>query len=216
MLKNKDTTHFDQPDRLKLERALWESGCQRVMGLDEVGRGCLAGPVVAAGVILDPNRTHPSLRDSKLMSEKERRSLAEWITENAAFVHISVQGPATIDQINILNASIRAMLDCAEQDQAKPDYLLVDGNRFAPSLIPHTCVVKGDNLSASIAAASIIAKTYRDERMQELHAEIPLYGWDKNVGYPTKYHFDALERHGYTKYHRQSFSLRTNLKYHPA
>ncbi len=203
-------------DRLHYERMLWSEGTQRIMGLDEVGRGCLAGPVVAAGVILQPGVSHERLRDSKTMPELERIELAGWIKENAAYWCISQKSPAEIDSINILWASIQAMLECAEHGNACPDHLLVDGNRFTSCLIPHTCIVKGDNRSASIAAASILAKTYRDNLMRALHEEYPEYKWCKNVGYPTKAHFDALKQYGATIHHRRSFSLRTDTEYHPA
>jgi ribonuclease HII len=206
----------EKPDRLHFERLLWGEGVSRVMGLDEVGRGCLAGPVVAAGVILIPGVSHEALRDSKTMPESERIEVADWIKQNAAFWCISEKSTAEIDRLNILGASIRAMLDCAEHADARPDHLLVDGNRFASCLIPHTCLVKGDNRSASIAAASIIAKTHRDHLMRKLHEEYPQYHWHKNVGYPTKAHFEALQVYGITRYHRRSFALRTDQEYQPA
>jgi ribonuclease HII len=206
----------ENPDRLHFERMLWLEGTNRVMGLDEVGRGCLAGPVVAAGVILKPGISNDRLRDSKAMSEKERNELAEWVKENAAFWCISQKSPAEIDGINILWASLQAMLECAEHENAKPGHLLVDGNKFVACLIPHTCIVKGDNRSASIAAASILAKTYRDNLMRDLHQEYPQYKWSNNVGYPTKAHFEALKQYGVTVHHRRSFSLRTDVEYQPA
>lgn len=187
-----------------------------MMGLDEVGRGCLAGPVVAAGVILEPGMHHDGLRDSKVISEAEREELADWVRRHAIYWHVAERHPADIDKLNILGASLRAMLDCVEQEGANPDHLLVDGNRFTPCLIPHTCIVKGDDRSASIAAASILAKTHRDRVMRELHESYPEYHWNRNVGYPTKAHFEALERYGYTIYHRRSFSLRTDRPYQPA
>lgn len=216
MLQRKDTQDDHGIDRLRYERSLWETGYVRVMGLDEVGRGCLAGPVVAAGVILDQHQTHPALRDSKKIGESERRQLSDWILQNAMYYHISVQESSIIDELNILNASLKAMLECAEHYQAQADFLLVDGNRFPSCLIPHKCIVKGDDHSASIAAASILAKTYRDDLMKKLHEEFPFYGWEKNVGYPTAQHYKALEKHGYCKHHRQSFSLRTTKMYQPA
>jgi len=206
----------DNMDRLHFERLLWSEGAHRVMGLDEVGRGCLAGPVVAAGVILQPGISHEKLRDSKTMPEYERIEMVEWIKENAAYWCISQKSPAEIDSINILWASIQAMLDCAEHENASPDHLLVDGNRFTSCLIPHTCIVKGDNRSVSIAAASILAKTYRDNLMRALHEEYPVYKWSNNVGYPTKAHFNALQQYGATIHHRRSFSLRTDIEYQPA
>lgn len=186
------------------------------MGLDEVGRGCLAGPVVAAGVILKPGVSHDGLRDSKTMSESERNEMADWVKQHAVFWHVAERSPADIDQHNILGASIRAMLDCVDWDGAHAEHLLVDGNRFTSCLTPFTCIVKGDDRSASIAAASILAKTHRDQLMRALHEEYPVFKWDQNVGYPTKAHFEALVRHGYTIHHRRSFSLRTDRPYQPA
>jgi ribonuclease HII len=206
----------EKQDRLIFERELWTDGYLRVMGLDEVGRGCLAGPVVAAGVILEPGISHDGLRDSKAMSEYERNEMTIWIKHHASFWWIAERSPAEIDQANILRASIQAMMECAEHIDAKADHLLVDGNRYGSSLIPYTCLVKGDNRSASIAAASILAKTYRDHLMRSLHEEYPQYKWDKNVGYPTKAHYEALQHHGATVYHRRSFSLRTDKEYQPA
>lgn len=206
----------EKSDSLYFERILWSEGAQRIMGLDEVGRGCLAGPVVAAGVILKPGFSHDSLRDSKTMRESERNSMAEWIKANAAFWCIAEKSPAEIDRVNILWASIYCMLECAEHENAKPDHLLVDGNRFTSSIIPFTCLVKGDNRSASIASASILAKVHRDNLMRTLHEEFPEYKWCQNVGYPTKAHYAALQLHGATKYHRKSFSLRTEADNQPA
>ena len=196
-------------DRLQFERQLWSEGFDRVMGLDEVGRGCLAGPVVAAGVIFKPGTFVEEIRDSKTLSLKERMSLTEKIKEFAAFWTVQWCMPAEIDELNILHASIKAMHRCTEAKKSQPDYLLVDGNRFSPGLCPHKCLVKGDNRSMSIAAASIIAKVFRDKWMIELHEEYPYYGWDTNVGYPTVQHYNGLKEYGYTEYHRQSFKLRT-------
>lgn len=206
----------EKPDRLYCERILWKEGAQRIMGLDEVGRGCLAGPVVAAGVILKPGISHDNLRDSKTMRESERSIMVDWIKDNAAFWCVSEKAPAEIDRVNILWASIYAMLECAEHENARVDHLLIDGNRFTSSIIPFTCLVKGDNRSASIASASILAKAHRDHLMRTLHEEYPQYNWSKNVGYPTKAHFEALQLHGATKYHRKSFSLRTEAVHQPA
>lgn len=200
-------------DRLKLEKELWNEGYRRIMGLDEVGRGCLAGPVVAAGVIFEPETDIPAIRDSKLTSEKERLLLAEEIKEKAAYWTILEGSTEVIDELNILWASIQTMQRCAEQKGADPDYLLVDGNRYTASLIPYTCVIKGDDKSQTIGAASILAKVYRDELMKELHKECPEFGWDTNVGYPTGAHRKALAEHGYTLYHRRSFKLNTDRKY---
>jgi ribonuclease HII len=191
---------------LQFEERLWAQGFGRVMGLDEVGRGCLAGPVVAAGVILDPLRIPQGLHDSKQLSVKERERLDAEIRATALFWTVREGSVQRIDALNILWASIETMRECAEDPAAAADFLLVDGNRYASSLIPYQCVVNGDNLSASIAAASILAKQYRDGCMMRLHEEHPAYGWDRNVGYPTKEHRQALVAHGPTPWHRSSFS----------
>src|SRR5690625_394656 len=295
---------MDTIDRLELEKNLWSRNVKRVMGLDEAGRGCLAGPVVAAGVILRPrslsgtdheldysrlrdsktipadereelaeqirrgalfwtvqlsepaeidtlNILHASiqamvrcaegegrpdfllvdgnrytdsldrksalpvldysrLRDSKTIPADEREELAEQIRRGALFWTVQLSEPAEIDTLNILHASIQAMVRCAE-GEGRPDFLLVDGNRYTDSLIPYECIIGGDDLSASIAAASILAKTWRDRLMKELHNDYPWYGWDTNVGYPTKAHFKGLQKHGYTPHHRRSFRLRTEI-----
>lgn len=201
-------------DRYQFEKNLWEQGYQRIMGLDEVGRGCLCGPVVAAGVILKPSsRLSKDVADSKSIDEATRLRLAEEIKEQASFWSVQQCSPREIDEINILKASIRAMIRCSEEEGANPDYLLVDGNRFTSSMIPHSCIIKGDNKSVSIAAASILAKVYRDELMRDLHEKYPHFGWKTNVGYPTKEHFEGLKNYGYTKHHRQSFKLRTDKVY---
>lgn len=204
-----DINIYEGDDRLHFERQLWGQNYSRVMGLDEVGRGCLAGPVVASGVILRPGESHPGLKDSKQVSKKDRIALSEWIKEKALFWYVAEIDPKVIDQINILKASFLAMMHCVECEDAKPEYLLVDGNRFVPCVIPHQCIVKGDNRSASIAAASILAKTARDEIMRINHEHYPMFGWDRNVGYPTRFHYEALQQFGYTELHRKSFSLRT-------
>ncbi|WP_069130226.1 ribonuclease HII [Rhodohalobacter halophilus] len=196
------------------EEKLWSEGYRRIMGLDEVGRGCLSGPVVAAGVIIKPGvKLNDTVTDSKKLSDTKRRSLAEEIKQKSEFWTIQYCTPREIDKFNILKASIRAMVKCSEQNSAQPDYLLVDGNRFTDSLIPYECVIKGDDKSASIAAASILAKVYRDDWMVRLHEEFPHYGWDSNVGYPTKVHYEGLSEFGFTEHHRRSFKLRTNKPY---
>lgn len=200
-------------DLYKFENRLWEEGFKRIMGLDEVGRGCLCGPVVAAGVILNPGKKIKGLADSKTLKIETRERLAEEIREKALFSIVHECSPREIDKLNILHASIKAMIKCVESDDANPDYLLVDGNQFTAVFIPASCIVKGDNLSASIAAASIIAKVHRDHLMYKLHHKFPVYGWDTNVGYPTKEHYEGLKRYGYTSHHRQSFSLRTGKRY---
>lgn len=197
-------------DRLEFENRLWDEGYQRVMGLDEVGRGCLSGPVVAAGVIFSEGTDIREVRDSKTLSLEERTELSSIIKSEAAYWIIKWCEPDEIDELNILWASIKAMQKCADADGANPDYLLVDGNRFGSSIYPHSCIVGGDDRSMSIAAASIIAKVYRDEWMVKLHEDYPDYGWDTNVGYPTQKHFEGLKEFGITKYHRRSFRLRTD------
>ena len=177
-------------------------------GCDEVGRGCLAGPVVAASVILDENFNNFLIKDSKTLSKTSIKELAEYIKTNARDYAIAELPPEFIDKHNILNASIHAMYLALDQLKVRPEFILVDGNRFHPyNYIPHQCVVKGDSKVLSIAAASILAKDYRDRLMEKLHEEYPQYGWAKNVGYPTKAHRDAIREFGPTPYHRMSFKL---------
>lgn len=199
-------------DRLKFERQLWSEGYTYVMGLDEVGRGCLAGPVVAAGVVFKPETVIPELRDSKTIGEEERVELSRKIKEEALLWTVQEGSIDEINKLNILWASIETMQKCVHAVETTPEYLLVDGNRFVNSLIPYTCIVKGDDRSMSIAAASILAKVYRDKLMRELHQTFPEYGWDTNVGYPTSVHKKALKEFGYTEYHRTSFKLGTQRK----
>ncbi len=183
-----------------LNEGLLEAGC------DEAGRGPLAGPVHAAAVILPPDFYHPLLNDSKKMTEKARNILRPIIEREAIAWAVVPIEPAEIDELNILNASITAMQRAVQQLSTKPDFLLIDGNRFKPvEGIPHECIVKGDAKFASIAAASVLAKTHRDERMRELAKIYPQYGWAKNMGYPTKEHINAILEHGYTQEHRKSF-----------
>ena len=177
-------------------------------GCDEVGRGCLCGPVVAATVILDENFDQNLINDSKKLSFKTRMSLDDYIKENAVDYAIAELPPSFIDEHNILNASIHAMHLALDQLKTRPEIILVDGNKFHPyNFIPHECIIKGDSKVLSIAAASILAKNYRDRLMIELHEEFPQYGWNKNFGYATKQHREALNKYGPTKYHRQSFRL---------
>ncbi|GAA4835139.1 ribonuclease HII [Algivirga pacifica] len=177
-------------------------------GLDEAGRGCLAGPVVAAAVILPVDFEHPLLNDSKKISAKKRELLKDIIKEHALAYAIAEVSPEEIDKINILNASFLAMHRCVEQLSVQPELLLIDGNRFNPyPSIPHECIIKGDGKYASIAAASILAKTYRDELMLKFGEEYPGYGWEKNAGYPTKQHRAAIKELGTTPHHRSSFKL---------
>ncbi len=178
-------------------------------GCDEVGRGCLCGPVVAAAVILDENFNQNLVNDSKKLTFKTRKSLDQYIKENVKDFAISELSPAFIDENNILNASIHAMHLSLDQLKIRPELLLIDGNRFHPyQFIPHQCIVKGDSKILSIACASILAKNYRDQLMIELHEEFPEYGWNKNMGYATKQHREALIKHGPTIHHRQSFRLK--------
>ena len=177
-------------------------------GLDEVGRGCLAGPVVAAAVILPKDFHHPLLNDSKKISQKQRDTLRGVIEKEAIAWKISEVSPTVIDEINILNASFLAMHQALDQLPIKPELLLIDGNRFKKyKEIPHECIVKGDGKFYAIAAASIIAKTYRDDLMCQYHQQYPYYGWDKNAAYPTKAHRAGILQHGITPIHRLSFRL---------
>lgn len=177
-------------------------------GCDEVGRGCLAGPVVAAAVILPADYSHPDIKDSKLLSEKKRLHMVDEIRNNALAYAVSFVDPVIIDRINILRASFLAMERAVKRLEIQPEHLLIDGNRFTSSLeIPYTCIVKGDQKNASIAAASILAKSYRDQYMQDLHASFPQYGWESNVGYPTPAHKQAIAEQGTTPFHRKSFRL---------
>ncbi|MBN2731063.1 MAG: ribonuclease HII [Balneolaceae bacterium] len=200
-------------DRLQFEKKLWSEGYTRVMGLDEVGRGCLSGPVVAAGVILNSDDIPKGIRDSKMLSLSERIDYEGIIKEKATYWTVQWCTPDVIDDINILHASLKAMQKCTEQSGADPDYLLVDGNRYGSTIYPHQCIIKGDDRSLSIAAASILAKVYRDNLMKNLHEEYPHYGWDTNVGYPTKEHFSGLQEYGITVHHRRSFRLRTDKEW---
>lgn len=184
-----------------LHPELIEAGC------DEAGRGCLAGSVFAAAVILPPDFSHPLLNDSKQMSAKNRNALREIIEREAVAWAVCEISAARIDEINILNASIEGMNLAAASLKVKPQFMAIDGNRFRPSLdIPYACVVKGDGRYADIAAASVLAKTHRDEYMQRLAREYPVYGWDKNKGYPTREHRLAIRKYGLSPYHRLTFN----------
>ena len=178
------------------------------LGTDEAGRGCLAGPVTAAAVLLPEDFINELLNDSKQLSEKNRDSLRPIIEENALCYSVTHIEPLIIDEINILNASIHAMQECIKKLNPIPNYIIVDGNRFKPvENIPHSCIIKGDSKFLSIAAASVLAKTYRDEYMNKIHEEFPMYNWKQNKGYPTKEHREAIRKYGTTKYHRMSFRL---------
>ncbi|WKK81515.1 ribonuclease HII [Marivirga arenosa] len=180
----------------------FEAGC------DEVGRGCLAGPVVASAVILPKNFTHPYLTDSKQLNATKRAELVDLIKEESIAWAIGECSPEEIDQLNILKASFWAMHKALDQLKTQPDFLLIDGNRFTPyKEIPHLCAIKGDSKFFSIAAASILAKEYRDNLMRELAEQYPHYGWERNVGYPTKEHRTGIQQFGITEHHRKSFQL---------
>ena len=177
-------------------------------GLDEVGRGCLAGPVVAAAVILPNNYTHSILNDSKQLTRRQRETLRLDIERDALDWAIAEVSPEDIDRINILQASFLAMHRAVDALAIRPEHLLVDGNRFVPyPMLPHTCIIKGDAHFLSIAAASVLAKTYRDDLMTQLGDEFPAYGWARNAGYPTPIHRAAIRQFGATKHHRMSFRL---------
>lgn len=175
-------------------------------GTDEAGRGCLAGPVTAAALILPPNFKNGILNDSKLLSEKKRNHLKPILENNAVCFGVAHVHPKEIDKINILNASILAMHKAIAQLKISPEFIIVDGNRFKPyGDIPYECIIKGDSKYMSIAGASVLAKTARDLFMEELHEEYPMYNWKQNKGYPTKEHREAIRKYGITKYHRISF-----------
>lgn len=184
------------------QETLLEAGC------DEAGRGCLAGPVFAAAVILPRDFYHPLLNDSKQLSEKDRYELRPLIAEQATAFAVASLCNKQIDKINILRASFKSMHLAVKKLTLQPGLLLIDGNRFTPyKKIPHLCIVQGDGLYASIAAASILAKTYRDDYMVALHKKFPRYNWAQNKGYGTKEHQEALDKWGPSRYHRQSFRL---------
>lgn len=177
-------------------------------GCDEAGRGCLAGPVHAAAVILPEDFFHPLLNDSKKLTESQRDKLRPIIEQESIAWAVGVVSHLEIDEINILNASFLAMHRALDQLKTRPEEILVDGNRFRPyGDTPFHCMIKGDGRFLSIAAASVLAKTYRDEWMQKLHAEHPEYGWKQNKGYPTKAHRAAIQQIGPCQYHRKSFRL---------
>ena len=181
---------------------LVEAGC------DEAGRGCLAGPVFAAAVILPKNYQSERLNDSKQLNKTQRNALRETIETEALAWAVASVSQEEIDQINILNASILAMHRAIDQLKIEPEFLLIDGNRFKPyKKIPHQTVVKGDGKYLSIAAASVLAKTYRDLYMSQIHKELPDYGWLTNQGYPTKKHYEAIQKYGITPHHRKTFKL---------
>ena len=177
-------------------------------GCDEAGRGCLAGPVFAAAVILPADFKNELLNDSKKLTDKQRYALRPIIEEQALAWAVVAVDNNEIDEVNILNASFLAMNRAVQKLDVTPEHLLIDGNRFRPQTeIPFTCMVKGDGRFYSIAAASVLAKTYRDDFMDEIHEEFPYFDWSKNKGYPTKKHRAAIKEHGPTKYHRMTFRL---------
>jgi ribonuclease HII len=182
-------------------------------GCDEAGRGCLSGPVYAAAVILPEDFNHPLLNDSKKLTRTQRKHLRGIIEEAAICWAVGIVDNITIDEINILNASILAMHLALDQLPVRPHFIIIDGNRFKPyRKIPHQCIIKGDGLFTAIAAASILAKTHRDEFMEKLNREFPGYGWDKNKGYPTREHKKAIFNLGITPYHRKTFNMTEQLK----
>ncbi|MCH8276945.1 MAG: ribonuclease HII [Bacteroidetes bacterium] len=193
---------------LDIERRLWNRGITRIAGVDEAGRGCLAGPVVAAAVVFPHNRLIEDVRDSKALSRAERDRLADMIRQQATAVGIGSCTAAEIDKLNILWAAMEAMRRAVCSLSKEPDFVLIDGNTHFPNPEwPVRTVVKGDAISHTIAAASIVAKTVRDRLMAGLHEEFPMYGWASNVGYPTADHYRALVKHGPSPYHRRSFRL---------
>lgn len=182
-------------------------------GCDEAGRGCLSGPVYASAVILPDGFLHPLLNDSKKLTRSQRDQLRLIIEKEAICWEIGIVDQNTIDEINILNASILAMHKALDRLRIKPEFIIVDGNRFhSYKNIPHQCIVKGDSLYTTIAAASILAKTHRDEYMEKIHVEFPVYGWNQNKGYPTAFHKQAISAHGITPHHRKSFNMTKQLK----
>jgi len=190
------------PLKSYFDKTLIEAGC------DEAGRGCLAGPVVAASVILPKNYKNKFLDDSKKLNEKQRYSLRTEIEKEALHWAYAIVDNHEIDEINILNASFLAMHKAIDQLKQVPELLLIDGNRFNKyKNINHQCIIKGDGKYLSIAAASVLAKTYRDDIMLDLHSKFPMYKWNENKGYPTKAHRAAIKEHGATDFHRMSFTL---------
>ena len=188
--------------KLKYQKELLEAGT------DEAGRGCLSGPVVAAAIILPDDFSHPFLNDSKQLTEKQRKELKPYIEKHALSWAVAFVSEKKIDEINILQSSILAMHKSIGKLAIKPEFIIVDGNKFKPfKNIPHQTIVKGDAKFMSIAAASVLAKTYRDDFMEKIGLEFPEYNWKQNKGYPTKEHRNAIREFGITKYHRKSFRL---------
>lgn len=204
--KGKAVKKVKEPLQVQLEAGRLEAG------LDEAGRGCLAGPVVAAAVILPEDFSHPKLNDSKQLSHKTRLELREVIYDQAVAWSVGICSHERIDKINILWASFEAMHEAVAGLNVTPEFLLVDGNRFLPHEIPYACMVKGDSRFLNIAAASILAKTYRDEIMEDLHEQWPHYNWKRNKGYPTKEHREGIRLHGLSPYHRSTFNHGVQLE----
>ncbi|MDA0683760.1 MAG: ribonuclease HII [Bacteroidetes bacterium] len=195
-------------DDLAFERQVWSSGMLHVAGVDEAGRGCLAGPVVAAAVILPRGVRIDGVTDSKVLSAQRRTELAVHIKERAVAWAVGSCSPVEIDELNILWAAMEAMRRAVSELSIPADHVLIDGNTAIPNLdLPSRPIIKGDSRSHTIAAASILAKTHRDELMQALHGLHPHFGWDSNMGYPTEAHYAGLAKVGPTTYHRQSFRL---------
>ena len=193
------------------EQGLINEGCSIIAGVDEVGRGPLAGPVTAAAVILDPLNIPDNLNDSKVLSSKKREKLFEELKFSSIFAVASVS-PEEIDKLNILQASLLAMVNAVSNLKVKPNHILIDGNKVPDRLVGRaTAIVKGDSKVLSIAAASIIAKVTRDKLMRDLDSEFPVYGWAKNAGYPTQCHMNAIVKYGVTPHHRRSFKPVHNI-----
>ncbi|MCX7954505.1 MAG: ribonuclease HII [Bacteroidales bacterium] len=191
-------------------RTVYNPAAKYEAGLDEAGRGCLAGPVFAACVVLPKCIFIEELNDSKKLSPAKRYKLREIIEKEAIAYSVAYAMPSEIDELNILKASVLAMHRCLDKLSVIPDFLIIDGNYFIKyKNIQHKCIVKGDSKYASIAAASILAKTYRDDFMNEIHTKFPEYQWNKNKGYPTKAHVNAIMKYGYTFYHRRSFNVKS-------
>lgn len=196
------------PPSLSIEQSYWQKGYVHVAGIDEAGRGCLAGPVVAAAAIFPQDLLLPEVNDSKKLSPQKRSEIAKEILTHAISVGVGICTPAEIDELNILWAAMEAMKRAVQNLNPEPNFLLIDGNRaFPDSPWPFETLIKGDARSFTVAAASIIAKTARDGMMESLHEEFPAYGWNSNMGYPTKQHYEAIAEHGITPLHRRSFKL---------
>ena len=206
---NKKFTEPNSACTLDLERKAWATGWERVAGIDEAGRGALAGPVVAAAVILPRSAPLPDLDDSKRLRPSQREALFEQLSATGAAIGTAQANAEAIDNTNVLHASLAAMVRAAQALSPPPDYLLIDGNRFVDdSPWPFSTVIGGDGRSMSVAAASIVAKCTRDEIMRTLHEEYPWYSWKTNMGYPTQLHYKILGQRGPSPYHRKSFRLR--------